>query len=101
MRVELTYIDNESLVIDEVVKNAKRMYGPGVSVKVLPESNIPNDMLYFALQQIITHEQLSLFYNSGSREAYKQDMKKLRGDILFRVEQVLDTVILDNENKGT
>lgn len=100
MRVELTYIDNESLVIDEVVKNAKRMYGPGVSVKVLPESNIPNDMLYFALQQIITHEQLSLFYNN-SKEAYRNEMKKLKSDILFRVEEVLDSVILDNENKGT
>ena len=98
MKVKLSYHDTESLTIDEIVKQARHDYGPSVTVEVLPESNIPNDMLYFALQQIATHEQLSLIYSSPS--TYQQDIKKLRNDILFRVAEVLDDVIIDNENKG-
>ena len=38
-------------------------------------------------------------YNKGI-SSYQEDIKRLRNDILFRVEEVLDTVIIDNENKG-
>jgi hypothetical protein len=99
MKVKLSYYDTVSLTIDEVVKQAKHDHGPGVTVEVYPESNTPSDILYFALQQMITVEQLSLFYSSGS--TYQQDLKKLKSDILFKIEEILDEVILDNEHKGT
>lgn len=98
MKVKLSYYDNQSLTIDEIVKQARLDYGPSVAIEVLPESNIPNDILYFALQQIVTHEQLSLLYSGDS---YQQDIKKLRSEILFRVEEVLNDVIIDNEARGT
>ncbi len=97
MLVKLQFHDNESFTISEVIKQAKHNYGNAVSVEVYPESNMPHDILYFALKQMITHEQLSLIYDS--KGSYHQDIKKLRAEILYKVEEILNEVILDNEEK--
>jgi hypothetical protein len=63
----------------------------------MPESTIAYDLIYFGLQQLLTHEQLSLFYDSG--DSYQQDIKKLRSDVLYKIEEIIDQVIIDNESK--
>ena len=97
MKVKLTYNDNQSFTMDEVIRQAKHNYGNGVTVEILPESTTTGDILYFALQQMIVHKQLSLLYDSKS--AYQTDIKKLREEVLFKVQEVLDEVIMDNEAK--
>jgi hypothetical protein len=97
MKVNLTYFDDSALTVEEVRADAKRNYGNNVQVEVSPESSIPEDLLYFALQQISTHEQLSLYYNG--RETYHKDIIALRSRILGKVMDILDSVIIDNENK--
>lgn len=97
MQVKLTYHDTESFTVDEVIRQAKHNYGSNVSIEVSPESNSAVDILYFAIQQLITHEQLSLLFDS--RGSYHQDIKKLRSETLYQIERVLDEVILDNETK--
>ncbi|MGA0861192.1 MAG: hypothetical protein ACO3R2_16630 [bacterium] len=45
----------------------------------MPESTMAYDHIYFGLQQLITHEQLSLLFERDS--GYQQDIKKLRDTI--------------------
>jgi len=97
MKVTLTYHDNESFTMEEVVKQAVHNYGRTVQIEVMPESTMAYDYLYFGLQQLITHEQLSLLYERGN--FYQQDIKKLRDQVMYKVTEIVDQVIIDNESK--
>lgn len=97
MKVTITYHDNESFTVEEVVKQAVHNYGRQVQVEVMPESTIAYDHIYFGLQQLITHQQLSMLYDRGGN--YQGDLKKLRNEVLYKVTEIIDQVIVDNESK--
>jgi len=83
--------------MEEVVKQAVHNYGKAVQVEITPESSLAYDHIYFGLQQLITHEQLSLLFDKDT--AYQQDLKKLRESVLYKVTEIIDQVIIDNESK--
>jgi hypothetical protein len=83
--------------MEEVVKQAVHNYGKAAKVEVMPESTMAYDYIYFGLQQLVTHEQLSLLYDSGA--TYQQDIKKLRDQIMYKITEIVDQVIIDNESK--
>jgi hypothetical protein len=56
-------------------------------------------MLYFALQQMLTHEQLSIFFDDKNQYPARQG--KLRSETLAAVQKELSAVIKDNEIKVT
>ena len=97
MKVTIGYYDRESFTVDEIVSAAKRNYGKNVEVNVSHESSKPKDILYFALQSIITQDQLSLFFDD--KNTYAKELQKLRADIIYKVQETLDSVIMDNEEK--
>jgi hypothetical protein len=97
MKVTITYHDNESFTVEEVVKQAVHNYGKAVNVEIMPESTMAYDHIYFGLQQLITHEQLSILFEQGG--TYQQDIKKLREEILYKITEIIDQVIIDNESK--
>jgi hypothetical protein len=97
MKVTITYHDTESFTVEEVVKQAVHNYGRQAQVEVMPESTMAYDHIYFGLQQLVTHEQLSLLFDKGS--SYQQDIKKLRENIVYKVTEIIDQVIVDNESK--
>ena len=97
MQVTIKYVDNDSLTVEEVVRQATDNYGKNIKVEVMPESSIAYDLIYFGLQQLLTHEQLSLIYDSDS---YQHDLKKLRVNILEKLTEIVDQVIIDNEAKA-
>lgn len=97
MKVQITYHDNESLTVEEVVSFAVKNYGKAAQIEVMPESTMAYDYIYFGLQQLITHEQLSLLYDSGA--SYQQDLKKLREQVMYKITEIVDQVIIDNESK--
>lgn len=97
MQVIVKYHDNESFLIEEILKTAKNNYGAAASVEVLPESNTPLDFIYFGIQRYITGKHLSLLYDSGP--TYQQDLEKLRAETLFKLGEMLDEVIIENEHK--
>jgi hypothetical protein len=97
MKVSITYHDTESFTVEEVVKQAVHNYGKSVYIEVMPDSTIAYDHIYFGLQQLITHEQLSLLYDRGSN--YHTDLEKLRNEIIYKVTEIIDQVIVDNESK--
>lgn len=97
MLVTIEYHDNDSFTVEEVVKQAVTNYGKSVTIKVAPESSMAYDYIYFGLQQLITHEQLSLLFDKGA--AYQKDIKALRDSVLYKVTEIIDQVIIDNESK--
>jgi hypothetical protein len=97
MKVTITYHDSESFTVEEVVKQAVHNYGRLAQVEVMPESTMAYDHIYFGLQQLITHEQLSLLFDKGS--SYQQDIKRLRDQIIYKVTEIVDQVFIDNESK--
>ncbi len=97
MHVTIKYNDSQSFTKEEIVRNAQHQFGKAVQVEIMPESTNAHDLIYFGIQQIITHEQLSLIYDSGP--TYQQDLKKLRAEALYKLTEILDTVIVDNEAK--
>lgn len=97
MKVKLTYFDNSSFTIEEVVRQAKINYGNKCLVEVYPDSNSPQDILYFALQQLVTQDQLSLLYTS--EDSYPKDLEKLIDNVNKISEDTLHHVITDNEIK--
>ena len=97
MKVTITYHDNDSFTVEEVVRQAVHNYGKAAHVEIMPESTMAYDHIYFGLQQLITHEQLSLLYDKDA--SYQQDLKKLREQVLYKVTEIIDQVIIDNESK--
>jgi hypothetical protein len=97
MKVTITYHDSESFTVEEVVKQAVHNYGRLAQVEIMPESTMAYDHIYFGLQQLITHEQLSLLFDRGS--SYQQDIKRLRDQVIYKVTEIVDQVIIDNESK--
>jgi hypothetical protein len=97
MKVTITYHDSESFTVEEVVKQAIHNYGKQAHIEVMPDSTIAYDHIYFGLQQLITHEQLSLLYDKSGN--YHGDLEKLRGEVLYKVTEIIDQVIVDNESK--
>lgn len=95
MKVQLTYHDNEALTVEEVVATAVHNYGKSVQVEVMPESTIAYDLIYFGLQQLTTHQQLSIMYDRGSD--YQTELRKLRQETLYKVTELIDQVLIDNE----
>lgn len=97
MKVKITYHDNESLTVEEVVRQATHNYGKNCRVDIEPDSWIAYDAIHFGLQQLITHEQLSLLYDRGSN--YQSEIGNLRESVLEKVREILDSVIIENEAK--
>jgi len=99
MKVLISYHDDASFTAEEVVKLAQHNYGKSVRVEVQSDSPAPHDLIYFALQQIITHRQLSLLYDN--KYTYQTDIKLLRAETLIKLQEILDDVIISNESKVT
>lgn len=97
MQVTITYNDDTALTVEEVVKQATHNYGNKAVVKVLPDSYTPHDLIYFGLQCIITHQQLSLLYDD--KMGYQGSIQKLRNETLYKIQEILDQVIIDNESR--
>jgi hypothetical protein len=97
MKVTITYHDHTALTVEEVVRQAVHNYGKAAEIEVMPESTIAYDHIYFGLQQLLTHEQLSLLYDKSSN--YQQELKRLRADVHQKVSEIIDQVIIDNEAK--
>lgn len=97
MKVIITYNDGDSFTVEEVVKQAVHNYGKSATINIMPDSTKPHDLIYFGLQQIITHEQLSILYDDNPN--YHNSIQKLRNNVLYKVQEIIDQVIIDNEAK--
>lgn len=99
MEVTIKFNDEHSLTVEEIVKQAEQNYGRSVVVDVMPDSTKAYDLIYFGLQQILTHQQLSMLFDDKS--GYQSKLKNLRSDTLFKIQEIVDQVLIDNEAKVT
>ena len=90
MKVTITYHDGDSFTVEEVVKQAVHNYGKSASINIMPDSTKPHDLIYFGLQQIITHEQLSMLYDD--KFGYQSSIQKLRNEVLYKVQEIIDQI---------
>jgi len=97
MKITITYHDTEALTVEEVVHQATHNYGKHAKVEIMPESTKAHDLIYFGIQQIITHEQLSMLYDD--KFGYQASLQNLRNNTLHKLEEILSQVIIDNENR--
>lgn len=98
-KIIIEYHNSDALTVEELIKNAKRTHGTAASVKVLPDSMLPHDLIQFALWQITAAEQTAIFFNEGA--LYPKKLKELRANTLYKLEELLDDVLLENEGKIT
>lgn len=97
MKITLTYYDTDSLTKEEVIQQAKRNYGEHVQVDIMPTSSDPKDIIYFALQQLVTYEQLSALFDAP--HLYENQLIVLRARIRELLDLELESVIKDNEKR--
>lgn len=97
MKVNITYHDNDSLTVEEVVAAAVNNYGSMVQVDISPESTMAYDYIYFGLQQLLTQSQVSLLFEKNV--AYHAELAKLRERVLYKVTEIIDQVLIDTEAK--
>lgn len=97
MKVTITYYDTDSLTKEEVIRQAKHNYGEHVQVEVMPSSDNPKELIYFAIQQLATYEQLSVLFDAPHR--YDSEVEKLRARLKEILNYELEAVIKDNEKK--
>lgn len=97
MQVTIKYSDDTAFTIEEIVKQAVHNYGKQAKVRVMPDSAAPHDLIYFSLQCMLTHAQLSLLYDD--KYAYPKKLQELRNETLYKLGEILDQVLIDNESK--
>lgn len=79
------------------MQQAKRNYGEHVQVEVTPTSSDPKDIIYFAIQQLVTYEQLSALFDAP--HLYENELVVLRARIRELFDLELESVIKDNEKR--
>jgi hypothetical protein len=99
LKVNISFHDRDSFTTEEVIAAARRNYGRNVEVTITPESSKVEDILYLALQSLITQDQLSLFFDN--KDTYSKELSKLRTEVMYKVQEVMDLVIVDNETRLT
>lgn len=60
---------------------------------------LPHDLIQFALWQMSAASQTSLFFNE--KELYPKKLRELRAEILYKLEELLDDTLMENEGKLT
>ena len=97
MKVKIELNDIASFTKEEAIDRVKTLLGKSANVNVYPESDETMDVLRFALIQLVGYNQLCILNDSPYE--YDAKIKLLKKEILAKVEDELDSVILANECK--
>lgn len=100
MQVTLKFEDRQSLTAKEITQNLKHLYGVSTDIEVTPTGTSPESYIYFGLQELLTEEQVHSFFEDG-HHLYQSRLTETRRNILNKVENILNTLIVDNETKLT
>ena len=97
MKVTVSYEDHSAFVLPEVEANVLHHFGEYATVKIEADSNKPDDIIFFGIQQLITFEHLSLIFDS---DMYAKDLEVLKQKVRDQLNTILNSVILENELKA-
>lgn len=96
MLVTVKYQDDSAFVLAEVERNVKHHFGKFAEIRIEADSNKPEDILYFGIQQLVTSEHLSLIFDS---DMYAKDLVLFKQVTMEQLSSILNQVIKDNEQK--
>ena len=99
MQVTIKYTDDHSLTKEEIMRQCYHNYGNKAEVEIMPDSTKPHDLIYHALRMIMTHDQISMLFDN--KVEYQKNVQKLRNEVLMKVSEIIDQVIIDNEERVT
>lgn len=97
MKVSIKYYDDDSLAPEEIIARAKRQYGNFAKVDVFPDSSDPYSLMYFAIQELLTKDQIDSYFNDGA--LYESNMEILKTKVSEVFASALKQVIEDNEER--
>jgi len=96
MRLKLEVV-NTTDDPQEVISLVKSVFGASAAVEIAPTSNSAEDCAIFAIEQLITQDQLMALFREKAR--YEVDIVHIRKRVLSYLEKQLDHVIVSNEEK--
>jgi oligoendopeptidase F len=97
MRVDINYYDLESLNSEEVKERLKEL-GLYSNIRVSPDTDEPEDFIFFGLSELLSKEIFSLILD-GDPDLYSNKIQKLKKDTLKQVSDILDKVIMYTEKR--
>lgn len=100
MKVNVSYIDRDSLSVDEIHHNAKKLFGDSAQVELLPESNSTRSYIRHAIILAITNKQLDSFFDD-EKAIYEEKLERLKKDFIGEVEDLLQETIDGNTKAWT
>lgn len=99
MQVTIKYSDDSSLTKEEILRQCYHNYGESAQVEIMPDSSKPHDLIYHAVRLIMTHDQISMFFDN--KLEYPKKIQKLRNEMIMKISEIVDQVIIDNEERVT
>lgn len=97
-KVNIQYVDKNSLTTEEVSRIAKDIHGENAVVEVTSVNDSVDAHLYYAIQKLITEEQIAIFFEFYPH-LYEPKLEELKSKVLTRVQDVFYKVVKDNEEK--
>lgn len=97
MKVTISYHDSTSLTVEEIIKQARHAYGKQATVEVMPDSTLAYDLIYHGIAKLTVHDQVGLIHDDFG--SYQTELQKLRNQILVKLTEILDQVVVDTEQK--
>lgn len=95
-RVNIEYIEQD-LTMEEVADLVRRKYGDAASVTFSPATDTTESAIDFALQKLITKDQLNALF--GTKELYPNFKRAIKDRALNIVSSAIDNVLEENERK--
>lgn len=95
-RVNIEYIEQD-LTMEEVQELVRKKYGDAASVSFSPATTSDESALDFAIQKLVTKDQLTALF--GTRELYPNFRRVIRERAITKISSLLDGVLEENERK--
>jgi hypothetical protein len=96
-RVDVSYYDTESLTSEEI-KDRLKSLGLYENIRITPDSNDPEDFIFFGISELITKDQIDLLLDEDP-EIYKERMQRIKERLLKKLNIIVNRVILYNEKR--
>lgn len=100
MKVNIEYIDSSGVSDKEIITQMKHIFGESAFISITPDNNLPKSCIKYAIQKLITDSQVVSFFDDPAL-VYSSKLSEIKKDVLSICEDILDSVIRENENKWT
>lgn len=97
MQVTITFKDNSSFTTEDAISNHSKVYDYIADVETAPDNKNPESYIYFALQNMISEEQIAAYFDN--KYEYEVIEAKLIKRVSETISEILNQVLKDNIEK--